>query len=215
MWLLSAWFAAFSPHFILDRNGSRGKMFIMVSPFDPRFTENSGRHNFSLFWPELNHFSMLFLSLQKRNPSLRLSAQWENAAGSGQVLSAEQLRHSAHGWWWISAEIWTALTIHMHEAINAVNHLDCSRYCQKSLQHSHNNHNHTIRCPGNESFWGVQALQGLQSLGQSISRDRTLTLSLSTSAATLQTDCPSRVEEPHWICLCVFYLPSWRGWRQL
>lgn len=100
----------------------------------------------------------------------------------------------------------------MHEAINAVNHLDCSRYCQKSLQHSHNNHNHTIRCPGNESFWGVQALQGLQSLGQSISRDTTLTLSLSTSAATLQTDCPSRVEEPHWICLCILssFLGSYR-----
>lgn len=36
------------------------KILIKVSPFNPRFTGNSGRDNFSLFWPELNHFSLLF-----------------------------------------------------------------------------------------------------------------------------------------------------------
>lgn len=46
----------------------------------------------------------------------------------------------------------TAPTIHIHEAINGINHLDPFWYCQKSLQHPHNNHNHTSRCLGNQSF---------------------------------------------------------------
>lgn len=108
MWLLPVCFAALSPHLRFDGNGSRGKIPIKVSPFNPRFTGNSGRDNFSLFWPDLNHFSLLFFFPSRKgmpgSESLSPSAEWEKAVGSGHVLSAEQLRHSAHGWWWISLE---------------------------------------------------------------------------------------------------------------